>query len=72
MSGDGWIDINERKPAEGETVLTLMKHGQISGRWDDRMKFFTEYYWTDMTWMATHWRPLLDPPNKNNNKAGTT
>lgn len=58
-----WIDIREHKPSEDEEVLTLMKHGCISGYYDTKEDEFQGYYWHDMRWSARYWMPLPAPPN---------
>ena len=35
-----------------------MKHGLISGDYDQDDNTFNGYYWRDMSWWATHWIPI--------------
>ncbi len=59
-----WIDVRESKPPEETEVLTLMKHGSISGYYDAEEDVFRGYYWHDMQWSARYWMPLpISPQN---------
>ncbi len=65
-----WISVGGKLPKMGEYVLTICKHGLIEGKWEkeDNIPFpqgyliFSNYYWEDMEWCATHWMPLPSPP----------
>ena len=59
-----WIKLDEQKPDEHTEVLTLMKHGAISGFYDPETDSFHAYYWRDMEWFATHWMPFPAPPSE--------
>lgn len=37
---------------DGDDILTDMKHGIISGRWDKENRCCKGYYWQDMSWYA--------------------
>ena len=50
-----WIDVRESKPPEETDVLTLMKHGCISGCYNAEEDVFQGYYWQDMQWSARYW-----------------
>jgi hypothetical protein len=50
--------MKEVKPGHYQTCLTKMKHGLISGDYDQDDGCFYGYYWRDMSWWATHWVPI--------------
>jgi hypothetical protein len=44
-------------------ILTNCKHGLIEGEYSPESRGVVEaYYWRDMSWYATHWRPRPQPP----------
>ena len=57
-----WRSVDTDPPPPNQEVLTKMKHGFISGRYDPEDHTFGKYYWRDMDWFATLWRPLPTPP----------
>ena len=66
-----WIDVNERLPDVGQSVLALfelkgrvlstyrMEHGNFPVQWQ---------YDSRLSGKATHWMPLPKPPTKNYNR----
>lgn len=59
-----WISMKDRKPEPHVEVLTLMKHGAISGQYDPEDDVFRGYYWRDMEWYASHWMPFPASPSE--------
>ena len=57
-----WRKVDDEPPPPHERVLTLMKHGMISGCYDPESGTFGSYYWRHMEWFATYWMPLPEPP----------
>lgn len=53
-----WIELNDKKPVEGQRCLTKMKHGIIEGTWNEKDEVFEGYYWRDMEWWASAWAPI--------------
>lgn len=59
---DGWSDITEVKPKEGEAALTMGRYGSIySGVWK---RFFpiSEPEFLPHVWEVLFWRPLPELP----------
>lgn len=56
-----WRPIEEAPPHT--PILTNCKHGLIEGEYQPEPDGTIEaYYWRDMSWYASHFRPLPEPP----------
>lgn len=53
-----WRDMQVEKPDDGQMCLCEMKHGFISGCYDENENNFSGYYWRDMIWYARKWVPI--------------
>ena len=53
-----WRPIDEC--ADGAEVLTIMKHGVISGTYTKSDGECGGYYWSDLSWYPSKFRPLPD------------
>lgn len=59
---DGWRDIKEAQPKEGEMVLTMGSYGKIyNGTWK-MATYETEPSFHPFVWEVLFWRPLPDLP----------
>lgn len=58
------IDNNKWRPIEcapeHESILTNCKHGLIEGQYDRKSSTASQYYWRDMEWYCSEFRPLPD------------
>ena len=63
---DAWISMKDRTPELGQRCLTKMKHGIIEGEFicEDNELGFRGYYWRDLAWYASHWKPLTPPEDE--------
>lgn len=53
-----WRSITKEQPQDGQECLTDMKHGIISGFYNEQDKDFHGYYFTDLSWYAQRWVPI--------------
>lgn len=53
-----WIQMKDKEPVDGQTCLTKMKHGFISGTYNAKDKTFRGYYWHDLEWYGHAWVPI--------------
>jgi len=57
MTKLNWRNIIDKKPEDGQSCLTRMKHGIIEGVYDAKENSFSGYYWTDLEWYGHEWVP---------------
>lgn len=53
-----WRDIRKELPANNQNCLVKMKHGYISGTWDDDDKIFNTYMFRDISFSGDMWVPI--------------
>lgn len=58
-----WTPMSD-PPPDGAEVLTLMKHGIISGFYDASEQACRGYYWRDMEWIPHAWAPMPSFPKR--------
>jgi len=53
-----WRDFKTERPKDEQAILTKMKHGIISGWWNNDAGVCMGYYWSDLEWNAYYWVPI--------------
>lgn len=65
QASEGWRDI-ESAPKDGTNILLAHDHAVFDGYWDKYADGWvddvTDLYEDKITYPATHWRPLPEPP----------
>jgi len=53
-----WININDRKPEDGQEIIAMFKHGIIDCVWSEEGQEGRTYVWQDVQFSVFHWIPM--------------